>query len=167
MLVSATEEKEDDIIGINALADGSCGDYITLKTHGKNCPLVDSSKDISNTFIQMKGKDVYKFVMTKIPPKIAELMKNTNYTSNDIDYFVPHQSNQRMIEALAQRLELDDSKVVSNIEHYGNMSAASILVAIREEINNGKIKLPAKVLISAFGAGMTGTNAIISLDKNV
>ena len=167
MLVSATEEKEDDIIGINALADGSCGDYITLKTHGKNCPLVDSSKDISNTFIQMKGKDVYKFVMTKIPPKIAELMKNTNYTSNDIDYFVPHQSNQRMIEALAQRLELDDSKVVSNIEHYGNMSAASILVAIREEINNGKIKLPAKVLISAFGAGMTGANAIISLDKNV
>ena len=167
MLVSATEEKEDDIIGINTLADGSCGDYITLKTHGKNCPLVDSGKDNSNTFIQMKGKDVYKFVMTKIPPKIAELMENTNYTSNDIDYFVPHQSNQRMIEALAERLNINEEKVISNIENYGNMSAASIIVAIRESIDNGKIKLPAKVMLSAFGAGMTAGNAILSLENNI
>ena len=118
-------------------------------------------------FIQMKGKDVYKFVMQEIPPKLEELMQNTNTTMENIDYFIPHQSNQRMIEALSQRLNIDDSKVISNIEHYGNMSAASIPVAIREGIDDGQIKLPATIMLSAFGAGMTAGNAIIKLDKNI
>jgi 3-oxoacyl-[acyl-carrier-protein] synthase-3 len=72
-----------------------------------------------------------------------------------------------MIDALGQRIGIDSDKVISNISKYGNMSAASIPVAIREGIDNGQIKLPAKILISAFGAGMTGANAIISLDNNV
>jgi 3-oxoacyl-[acyl-carrier-protein] synthase-3 len=72
-----------------------------------------------------------------------------------------------MIDALAQRLTIDNSKVISNIEKYGNMSAASIPVAIREGIDNGTIKLPATLMLSAFGAGMTGANAIIKLDKNI
>ena len=72
-----------------------------------------------------------------------------------------------MIDALAQRLEFTPEKVISNIEHYGNMSAASIPVAIRESIDEDKIKLPATIMISAFGAGMTGANAIIKLYKNV
>ena len=149
------------------LADGSCGDYITLKTQGKNCPLVDDKTQNIKPFIQMKGKDVYKYDMTVIPPKLEELLQTTNTKVEDIDYFVPHQSNQRMIDALAQRLTIDESKVISNIEHYGNMSAASILVAIREGIDVGKIKLPAKVMLSAFGAGMTAGNAILNLDKNI
>lgn len=161
------DEEEDDIIGIDLLADGSCGDYITLKTQGKNCPLADDITQETKPFIQMKGKDVYKFVMQEIPPRLKTLMEKTNKTSQDIDYFIPHQSNQRMIDALAQRLELNNSKVISNIAHYGNMSAASILVAIREGIDNKSIALPATIMLSAFGAGMTAGNAIIKLDKNI
>lgn len=166
MILSACED-ENDIIGVNLISDGSCGDYITLKTQGKNCPLVEGIKNEVKPFIQMKGKDVYKFVMTKIPPKLEELLEKTNTDVKDIDYFVPHQSNQRMIDALAERLTIDNSKVISNIEHYGNMSAASIPVAIREGIDNKTIKLPATIMISAFGAGMTGANAIIKLNKNI
>ena len=157
------DEKKDDIIGIELLADGSLGDFITLKIQGKNCPLVNGAKTPCKPFINMKGKDVYKFVMTTIPPKIEELLKKTNTKTDEIDYFIPHQSNQRMIDALAVRLNIPKKKVISNIEHYGNMSAASIPVAIREGIDNGKIKLPAKILLSAFGAGMTASNAIIEL----
>ena len=115
----------------------------------------------------MKGREVYKFVMQLIPPKLEELLKKTNTKIDDIDYFVPHQSNKRMIDALAQRLNLPEEKVISNIETYGNMSAASIIVAIREAIDNNKLKLPAKLMLSAFGAGMTAANAIIKLDKNI
>lgn len=161
------DDSEDDIIGIDLLADGTCGDYITLKTQGKSCPLADDITQKTKPFIQMKGKDVYKFVMQEIPPRLKSLMDKTNKTSQDIDYFIPHQSNQRMIDALAQRLELDSSKVISNIAHYGNMSAASILVAIREGIDNKNIELPATIMLSAFGAGMTAGNAIIKLDKNI
>ena len=161
------DDKNNDIVGINLLADGSCADYITLSTKGTHCPLVnDENKEVA-PFIQMKGKDVYKFVMQVIPPKLDELMQKTNKTSKDIDYFIPHQSNQRMIDALAQRLNIDNSKVISNIEHYGNMSAASIIVAIRESIDEGKMKLPATVMLSAFGAGMTAGNAILNLEKNI
>lgn len=166
MIVKA-DENQNDIIGIDLLADGSCADYITLSIKGKNCPLVENKKEEIAPFIQMKGKDVYKFVMQIIPPKLEELISKTNLTSNDIDYFIPHQSNQRMIDALAQRLNIDNSKVISNIEHYGNMSAASIIVAIREAIDEGKMKLPAKVMLSAFGAGMTAGNAILNLEKNI
>lgn len=157
----------DDIVNFNMLADGSCGDYITLKVQGLNCPLVEKQNEHVKPFIQMKGKDVYKFVMQVIPTKLNELLKDSNMTVDDIDYFIPHQSNQRMIDALAQRLGIDESKVVSNIIHYGNMSAASIPTAIREGVDSGKIKLPATLLISAFGAGMTAANAIIKLDKNI
>ena len=167
MVISATENEQDDIIGINLISDGNCGDYITLNTQGKNCPLLNEMTDHIKPFIEMKGKDVYKFVMHTIPPKLEELLETTKTDVKDIDYFIPHQSNQRMIDALADRLTIDNSKVISNIEYYGNMSAASIPVAIRESIDNGKIKLPAKVMLSAFGAGMTGANAIITLDKEV
>ncbi len=165
-LVSA-DENSDNIVGIDLLADGTCGDYITLRTQGKNCPLVDKIETEFKPYIQMKGKEVYKFVMTEIPPKLEELMSKTNTKIEDIDYFIPHQSNQRMIDALAQRLGIDKSKVISNIEHYGNMSAASIIVAIREAIDKNEIKLPATVMLSAFGAGMTAGNAILKLEKNI
>ena len=164
-IVCASEE--NDVLGIDLLADGACGDYITLKVQGTNCKLVDEIQTHCKPFINMKGKDVYKFVMTNIPPKLDELLEKTNLTSNDIDYFIPHQSNQRMIDALATRLNLTQDKVISNIKYYGNMSAASILVAIRESIDKGELKLPATVMLSAFGAGMTAGNAIIKLDENI
>jgi len=166
MLLSATD-KEDDIKEINLLSDGSCGDYITLKIQGKNCPLVEEIQTKEKPFITMKGKDVYKFVMQEIPPKITELLDKLKMTASDIDYFIPHQSNHRMIEALAKRLEISEEKVISNIDKYGNMSAASIPVAIKEAIDKNEIKLPATVLISAFGAGMTAGNAIIKLNETV
>ncbi len=166
-IVSASDSDEDDIIGVNLFARGDCGDYIRFQTERKNCPLVEQSANETISYIQMKGKDVYKFVMQEIPPKIDELLKSTGKTIEDIDYFIPHQSNQRMIEALGERIGIEENRVISNIAHYGNMSAASILVALRESIDKGIIKLPAKIIISAFGAGMTGANAILKLDNGI
>ncbi len=166
-LISATDnEKENSILGINLSADGSCGDYITLRTDGDSCPLADNNENYQKSapYISMKGKDVYKFVMTKIPNELEKLMEKTGINVDKIDYFIPHQSNQRMIDALAQRLNIEDNKVISNIEHYGNMSAASIPTALREAIDEGKIKLPATIMLSAFGAGMSAGNAIIRLE---
>lgn len=165
--IISTTDKSDDIIGIDLFSRGDCGDYIQFKVERNTCPLVEKGEDKSIPYIQMKGKDVYKFVMQEVPPRINQLLKDTNTDINEIDYFIPHQSNQRMIEALGQRLGLGEDKVISNISNYGNMSAASILVAIRESVDSGKIKLPAKIIISAFGAGMTGANAIIKLENNI
>lgn len=166
-IISSCDDSDDDIIGVELMTDGSVADFITLKAQRDPSPLVNQRETDIKPYIQMKGREVYKFVMQLIPPKLEELLNKTNLKIEDIDYFVPHQSNQRMIDALAQRLNIPPEKVVSNIENYGNMSAASIIVAIRESIDNNKIKLPAKFMLSAFGAGMTAANAIIKLDKNV
>ena len=111
----------------------------------------------------MAGKDVYKYVMQKIPAVIKKTLEEANMTIDDIDYFIPHQANLRMIEALTTRIKIDPEKVLHNIEHYGNMSATSIPCVISEKIKSGKIKTPATVLLSAFGAGMTSAGAIIKI----
>ena len=166
-IVSAVESEKDDIEAVDLIARGDCANYITLKLQTKNCPLAKPFQTQYKPYINMKGKDVYKFVMTKIPNAIEKLLEKSNIDKSEIDYFVPHQSNLRMIEALSERLQFENAKTISNIQNYGNMSAASIIVAIREGIDKGEIKLPAKFVLSAFGAGMTAANAVINLDKNI
>ena len=147
------------------------GSHVSFK---KDTQLVGSVEETlsygANTFMFYTGapqNTVRNKIDNEKTIKAIELMKENNLISSNIDYFIPHQSNQRMIDALAQRLGFEESKIISNIEHYGNMSAASIPVAIRESIDNGNLKLPATVILSAFGAGMTAGNAIVKLNENI
>lgn len=162
-ILEATDDENGDIIHIELEADGSCKEFISLRVQSENCPLAEQSNYDGTHFIKMAGKDVYKFVMKKIPAVIEKTLQNANMTINDIDYFIPHQANMRMIEALTDRIDIAPEKVLSNIEKYGNMSAASIPCVISEKIKSGELKIPSTVLLSAFGAGMTSACAIIKL----
>ena len=153
-ILEVSEDEIDDIINIHLEADG--------KTN-QNCPLAEPHKNPDNLHIQMAGKDVYKYVMQKIPSVIEKTLEEANMTLEDIDYFIPHQANLRMIEALTTRIKISPEKVLSNIQDYGNMSATSIPCVIAEKIKNGEIKTPSTLLLSAFGAGMTAAGAIIRI----
>ncbi len=159
-------DDNDDIEYIHLVADGDHKDLISLDMPNENCPLAEKNEQ-HPTHILMQGREVYKFVMQKIPAEVKYLLEKAGKTSNDIDYFIPHQANLRMIEALSERLHFPQGKVVTNIQKYGNISAASIPSAIREGIESGQITLPCKVLICAFGAGMTIGSAIITLRENL
>ena len=87
--------------------------------------------------------------------------------AEDVDYLIPHQANQRIIEAMQSRLGYDDSKVISNIQYYGNTSAASIPIALAEGVENGKIKLGSTAILCGFGAGMTWGAAIVRLREGI
>ncbi len=154
---------ENDIGLVNLVADGS--NLIYLDLPNKNCPLVEENKDEAS-FIMMQGREVYKYVMQKIPKEVGKILAQSGKTFDDIDYFIPHQANLRMIEALQERLKLSDEKIVTNIEKYGNISAASIPSVITEGVASGQIKLPCDILICAFGAGMTIGSAIITLGQD-
>lgn len=166
MLLEPSIDGEDDIIQLDLTAMGTLGDYISLEITGKNCPLADANEE-KPLHIHMAGRDVYKFVMTIMPEKIEETFKKARMTSADIDYFIPHQANLRIIDALSSRLGFEQEKVISNIQKYGNTSAASIAIAITEGINNNKIKLPCTALLTGFGAGMTCGNAIVKLREGI
>lgn len=163
VIMEVSEDGEDDIINIHLEADGKCKEFISLNLPNQNCPLAEPHKNPENMHIQMAGKDVYKYVMQKIPAIINKTLEEANMSIDDVDYFIPHQANLRMIEALTTRIKISPEKVLHNIEHYGNMSASSIPCVISEKLKSGELKKPSVVLLSAFGAGMTSAGAIIKI----
>lgn len=166
MLLEESIDGVDDIQAIDLTSMGELGEYISLEISGKNCPLVEPNEQ-KPMYIHMAGRDVYKFVMTILPEKIQQTLNKANLTTKDIDYFIPHQANLRITDGLAERMEFENSKVIVNIQKYGNTSAASVPIAITESINNGKIKLPCVAFLTGFGAGMTCGNAIVKLREGI
>ena len=155
---------ENDILSMNIYADGSVGDYITMPIQSGNCPFVNKTSDIQ--FLNMKGQDVYKFAANVIPSFITDEILSINNV-DDVDYLILHQANQRIIQAVQERLEFSDEKVIANIENYGNTSASSILIAMGEAIKDGKLKTPANAIVCGFGAGMCWGGGIIRLREGI
>ena len=99
--------------------------------------------------------------------KVEELVANAGMKNEDIDYLIPHQANLRIIQAVQERLGYSDEKVVTNIEKYGNTSAASIPLALVEGVEKGKVKLGSTAILTGFGAGMTWGGCIVRLREGI
>lgn len=166
MVVTASEDGVDDIISLDIRADGSIGDLISLQLSGKNCPLVEPN-DEEPQFIKMNGKEVYRFVARVLPEYVENLVATAGMKNEDIDYLIPHQANLRIIQAVQERLGYNNEKVVTNIEKYGNTSAASIPLALVEGVEKGKVKLGSTAILTGFGAGMTWGGAIVRLREGI
>ena len=103
----------------------------------------------------MEGKEVYKNAVTAMTAAAREVMDRAGLSMGDIKCVIPHQANQRIIDAVGQRLGVDPDKVFVNLHKYGNTSAASVAVALREAVDAGCIERGDLVLMIAFGAGLT------------
>ncbi|MBR1424707.1 ketoacyl-ACP synthase III [bacterium] len=167
MVVTESTDGVDDILSINISADGSIGQLIYTDMPGQNCPLVKPADSVGDGKIRMNGKEVYKFAVTTVPKYVEECISKSGMTSDEIDYLIPHQANQRIIEAIQQRLKYSDEKVISNIKYYGNTSAASIPIALVEGVEQGKIKLGSTAILCGFGAGMTWGAAVVRLREGI
>ena len=166
MVVTQAEDGVDDVIAIDIKADGNFGHLIELPFDGKNCPLVEPN-DPKPVGIRMNGRGVYTFVAKILPGYVEELITNAGLTSEDIDYLIPHQANIRIIQAVQERLNLPEEKVVTNIKYYGNTSAASIPIALAESVEKGNVKLGSTALLCGFGAGMTWGGAVVRLREGI
>ena len=166
MVVTASDDGIDDIISIDIRSDGSIGDIIQLNLLGKNCPLVEQREE-EPQFIKMNGKEVYRFVARVLPEYVEKLVADAGMKNEDIDYLIPHQANLRIIQAVQERLGYSDEKVVTNIEKYGNTSAASSPLALVEGVEKGKVKLGSTAILTGFGAGMTWGGAIVRLREGI
>lgn len=166
MVVTQSDDGIDDIMAIDIRADGSIGEYIKLPLTGQNCPLVEQCEE-RPVHIKMNGKEVYKFAVKIVPQYIEKCLEMAGMKAEDVDYLIPHQANQRIIEAIQSRLGYSDEKVISNIKYYGNTSAASVPIALAEGVESGKIKLPSTAILCGFGAGMTWGVAIVRLREGI
>ncbi len=166
MVVTEAEDGVDDVLSLIIKADGEIGQYIYMNMPGENCPLVEPC-DAVDSKIHMAGRDVYKFVVSTLPKYVDMAIEEAGMTADDIDYLIPHQANQRIVEALQQRLGYSDDKVISNIKYYGNTSAASIPIALVEGVEKGNIKLGSTAILCGFGAGMTWGAAVVRLREGI
>lgn len=166
MVVTASDDGQDDIIALDIRSDGAIGDMIEFPLLGQNCPLVEPCEERKSK-IQMNGKEVYKFAARTVPQFVSDMVEKAGLRPDDIDYLVPHQANLRIIQAIQERLGYTDEQVVVNIEKYGNTSAASIPLALAESVEQGKLKLNSTAILCGFGAGMTWGGAIVRLREGI
>uniref|UniRef100_A0A1Z1MF58 Beta-ketoacyl-[acyl-carrier-protein] synthase III n=1 Tax=Herposiphonia versicolor TaxID=2007163 RepID=A0A1Z1MF58_9FLOR len=106
-------------------------------------------------YIAMNGKEVYKFAVFQVPLSILNCLKSLNISVTEVDWLLLHQANERILSAIADKLSIDSSKVISNLDKYGNTSAASIPLALDEELEQSKISTNDIIVIAGFGAGLT------------
>ncbi len=105
--------------------------------------------------LRMHGRDVFRHAVTNIADVITETLANTDYTADDIDWFVPHQANKRILDGTARKIGLDPDKIVMTVENHANTSAASIPLALNTALEDGRLKENQLVLMEAMGGGFT------------
>ncbi|MFZ5944262.1 MAG: 3-oxoacyl-ACP synthase III family protein [Bacillota bacterium] len=136
-------------------ADGSGGDSLKVPGGGSKMPLTHELLDQKINTIVMNGREVYQFAVKIIDQIINQAVHLSGITIEDISLIIPHQANKRILQSVADRLRLPPEKLYCNIEYYGNMSSASIPVALSEACIKKQIKTGDLVLLIGFGAGLT------------
>ncbi len=135
-------------------SDGAKGMVLACAERAVSNPYYQETDSVK-PHVHMDGQEVYKFATRQVPACIKEALENTNLTVEDVDLFVLHQANVRIIESVAKRLKSDLSKFPMNLDKTGNMSSATIPVLLDELNRNGKIKKGDRLVLSGFGAGLT------------
>ena len=152
VLLEPTEENIG-IIDAEFHIDGSGLHQLIMNGGGSVLPATHETVDAGDHFIYQEGRAVYKHAVTDMLTSSLSVMEHNHLSGDDVDWFVPHQANLRIIEAIGKRIGFDSKKILVNIEKYGNTSAASIPLCIDEY--KGKLKKGDRMILTAFGAGFT------------
>lgn len=155
-VVLAASDDGSGILASWLKAEGELGHHLIMPGGGSRDP-----EQKHGRFIRMDGKEVFKFAVRSLEESIVESLKLANLKIEDVDLFIPHQANIRIINHTIKKMGLPREKVYVNLHKYGNTSAASIPLALDEALADGKIKKGAIIVLSGFGAGLTaGANVI-------
>lgn len=144
---------ETGILGLNMHSNGEKGGVLTCGSRSNGNFLLGRKPELG--YMTMDGQEVFKFAVKKVPECMNEVLRETGYTTQDIDHFVIHQANFRIIESIAKRLKVDVDKFPTNMERYGNTSGASVPILLDELNRKGQLKRGEKMILSGFGAGLT------------
>ncbi|MBO5460787.1 MAG: ketoacyl-ACP synthase III [Ruminococcus sp.] len=140
-------------------SDGAQGKVLTCESrHQKGWEEKDAAKE---TLMYMDGQSVFKFAVKKVPEVISELLEKNQVEKEEIDWFILHQANQRILEAVAKRMRTGIEKFPMNLQEYGNTSSASIPILLDEMNREGKLKKGQKLVLAGFGAGLSWGAALV------
>ncbi|AGR76622.1 beta-ketoacyl-ACP synthase III [Aliarcobacter butzleri] len=159
-IISATNDKSESIIDINCSSDGNYEDLIKTPGGGSKNPCSQEVLENKMACIKMKGNETFKLAVKTLTSDVKTMLEKHNLTNEDINHFIPHQANYRIIKAVGEALDLSDEKTVVTVDKYGNTSAASIPMAMNYAFEQGKIKAGDTILFDAFGGGLTWGSAL-------
>ncbi len=160
--MQACSYKDNSILGFDLNTDGQSYDQLSI-AYKENNQLHPTLRIMQGSFkyISMNGKEVYKFAVSQVPLSILKCLNKLHISIDDIDWLLLHQANERILNAVANKLSINIDKVISNLSQYGNTSAASIPLALDEALEDKKIKYNDLIIISGFGAGLTWGTIIL------
>ncbi|MDO4320566.1 MAG: beta-ketoacyl-ACP synthase III [Bacteroidales bacterium] len=153
VLVEPTDEQGVGVIDAILHVDGRGREHLLMEAGGSVLPTSQATLDAKQHYLFQDGRNVYKNAVMDMLTSTLDVMKRNNLSAEDVDYLVPHQANLRIIEAVADRAKFPMDKVLVNIQHYGNTSAASIPLCLDEY--KGQLKKGDRIILTAFGAGFT------------
>jgi 3-oxoacyl-[acyl-carrier-protein] synthase-3 len=149
------------VLAARIQSDGDYADYLYTPGGGTRYPTSSQSIDDRLHFIKMRGNELFKVAVRNMTEITRQVLDDLKMTPGDIDLFIPHQANQRITDAVSDRLGMDPAKIYSNIDRIGNTSSASIPIGLDECVRSGRIREGQTILLASFGAGVTFGAAIL------
>ncbi|MEO8587678.1 MAG: beta-ketoacyl-ACP synthase III [Acidobacteriota bacterium] len=150
------------VLSTSIHSDGEGSTFISMPGGGSTFPPNrPESLDKGLMYIQMKGGETFKVAIRSMVDVCKEVLAESGFTTADVSWFLPHQANERILTATAERLQIPPERCMNNIERYGNTSAASIPIALDEYARDGRLKRGDLILITAFGGGLTWGAALV------
>jgi 3-oxoacyl-[acyl-carrier-protein] synthase-3 len=165
-VVLTAGEGRRGILSCRLHSDGSLADLIVIPGGGCRYPATVENVQRRLNTIRMKGNETFKVAVRSIEEVSREAVEEAGLQAKEIDLFIPHQANQRIIGAVAQRLGIGPERCYVNIQHTGNTSAASIPIALHEVVLAGRLKPDSHLLMAAFGAGLTWAGSVVRWGRN-
>jgi len=155
VVVSPATDDEPHIIDFTHEIDGSGGAALQMPAGGSLRPASHETVAQRLHYVKQDGQAVFKFAVRKTEEISRRILDRNGFRPDDVDLFVSHQANRRIIDAAAQRLGLDDRRVIINLEHYGNTTAGTIPLALEDAVKERRLKKGDLVLLASVGAGFT------------
>ena len=146
---------EDSFLSSELGTDGRNPEVLCVAAGGSRRPLTAAALEAGEQYIQMAGREIFKFAVTKMIDATDIALRKANLRKTDLDWLIPHQANKRIIDAAARYLEMPEDKVIINIHEYGNTSAASIPIALSEAVHAQRIKPGHVIVFVGFGGGLS------------
>ncbi|WP_370455643.1 beta-ketoacyl-ACP synthase III [Synechococcus sp. RSCCF101] len=161
--IEACEPEQDGLCGFRMRSDGRRGAVLQLPRQSGDEPLVAGARWQPGGFspIHMNGQEVYKFAVRDVPALLRELLEETGTDAASVDWLVLHQANQRILDAVAERLGIPTDRALSNLAEYGNTSAATIPLMLDEAVRDGRIRSGHLIASAGFGAGLSWGAALM------
>lgn len=159
-LLKAEHGAPDNILASDLHLDGTKGMELTLFTQAENCPLVEPKTPV-NDYVYMNGREVFKFAVGVVPKSIQEVLNRAGLKIEEIDHVILHQANIRIMQAMSEKLNIPEERLIVNLDRFGNTSAASIPIALNEAVLQGRVKPGDLMVMCGFGAGLAWATSVM------